>query len=317
MCTPLLCSIRFGCQAIDSMPYLYTCPQCQTKTQVDDRYSGQSGNCVTCGAPIQLPHFAMGSTTPTPVATKERKAAGVGIASVVSVILLGCLLYAVVRFGGQTVSRITSSRDQSQATTNLKRIAKALNAYAADHGTYPPPMTVDANNRPLHSWRVLILPYLDEEDLYDQFDLTVGWDDPRNMQLAYEVPAVYTHPKLSSFSESAYFLITGTGTLFPPTGPLGPDTMVDDPSQTILVIEGKPPIASGMWTEPVDLDFAAMTGRLGQNPGKEPGGLFDDGVSMATVDGRGHFVPITIEPATFRALITPSGGERLGDDTLD
>ncbi len=44
------------------MPFLFTCPHCQTKTQVDDRYSGQSGNCVTCGGPIQLPRFAAGAT---------------------------------------------------------------------------------------------------------------------------------------------------------------------------------------------------------------------------------------------------------------
>lgn len=298
------------------MPYLYTCPHCQTKTQVEDRYSGQTGNCVTCGQPIQLPHFAAGDNEPL-IKPKERKAAGVGIASLVAVILLGCLLYAVIRFGGQTVSRITASRDQSQALQNLQQIADALNAYASDHGSYPPPMTFDANKRPLHSWRVLILPYLGQEDLYNEFDLTRGWDDPENMRLAYSVPAVYSHPKQSSYSESAYFLITGPGTLFPPTGPLGPDSIVDDVSQTILVIEGKPAVQSGLWTEPVDLDYTLMSGRLGKNPGIEPGGLFDEGVSMATADGRGHFVPNSIEPVTFRALITPKGGERLPDDTLD
>lgn len=297
------------------MPYLYTCPHCQSKTQVDDRYSGQSGNCVTCGGEIEIPHFAVG-VTGRPHA-RERKFVGFGIAGVVAVILLGCLLFAVIRFGGQTVTQITSSRDRSQAIRNLEKIAQALNAYAADHGSYPPPVTTDANKRALHSWRVLILPYLGEEDLYNRFDLTVGWDDAENMQAAYDVPAVYKHPKLNSFSESAYYLITGNSTLFPSSGPLGPDALVDDPSQTILVIEGKPMVGSGMWTEPIDFDYSRMTGRLDGSNGVEPGGLFDDGAAMVTVDGRGHFVPRSTEPVTVRSLVTPRGGERLPDDTLD
>ena len=92
------------------MPYLYTCPHCQTKTQVDDRYSGQVGTCVTCGGDIELPRFAVGVTEVAKVKS-QRKIAGVGIAAVVGVILVGCLLYAVVRYGGNVentkVSRAT------------------------------------------------------------------------------------------------------------------------------------------------------------------------------------------------------------------
>lgn len=299
------------------MPYLFTCPHCQTQTQVEDRYSGQTGKCVTCGGDIELPHFAVGATE-LPSSKKERKTAGIAIATVVSVILVGCLLYAIIRFGGDTVNRITSNRDQSQAINNLERIAAAMNAYAADNGTYPPPMTVDANGTPLHSWRVLILPYLGEEDLYNGFDLSVGWDDPQNMQAAYEMPSVYQHPKLNSFYEAGYYVITGKGTLFPPSGPLGPDSLVDDPSQTILVVEGNPSVPSGMWTEPIDLDYSRMTGRIGTNPGLEPGGLFAEGVCFATVDGRGHYLlSDTTDPIEIRSLVTPRGGERLPDDTLD
>jgi hypothetical protein len=108
-------------------------------------------------------------------------------------------------------------------------------------------------------------------------------------------------------------VIAGPGTLFPAPIPLGPDQISDDPSQTILVIEGTPIVASGLWTEPVDLD----AGNLRSNPGIEPGGLSAGGVAFATSDGRGHFVPDSIDPLTFRSLITPRGGERLADDTLD
>jgi hypothetical protein len=293
------------------MPYRFTCPHCQTKTEVEDRFSGQSGRCVTCGEPIQLPHFAVAAGTAP--ATTGRPAAGWIIASAVAVILLACLLIALVRMGRQTMTRLTTGRERNASLQNLERIAAALNAYAADHGSYPLRVTRDSNNNPLHSWRVLILPYLGEEELYSRFDLTLAWDSPHNMQAAGDIPAVYQHPSAGEKLESSYYVIAGPGTLFPAPIPLGPDQISDDPSQTILVIEGTPIVASGLWTEPVDLD----AGNLRSNPGIEPGGLSAGGVAFATSDGRGHFVPDSIDPLTFRSLITPRGGERLADDTLD
>ena len=111
--------------------------------------------------------------------------------------------------------------------------------------------------------------------------------------------------------------ITGNGTLFPSSGPLSPTDVTDNPGQTILVTEAAPIVSSGSWSEPIDLDFALMQGRVGGTEGFEPGGVLDEGVAIVTIDGRGHFLPSTVEPITFRALVTPQGGEPLADDTLD
>ena len=119
------------------------------------------------------------------------------------------------------------------------------------------------------------------------------------------------------FSESAYYLVVGTSTLFPNAGPLGPDQITDDPSQTILVVEGKPLVASGMWTEPMDMDFSKMNGMINDGSGFNLGGLLEGGAAVATCDGRGHFIPDNENSATVMSLITPRGGEPLADDTLD
>ena len=301
------------------MTYLFTCPHCQTATQVEDRYSGQKGECVTCGEPIELPDFAIG-VAPDASSVKISKSPGWIAAAIVAVILVGCFVFALVRVGGQTAKRLSSNRERITSLRNLERIAEALNAYASDQGSYPPNVTRDASGKKLHSWRVLILPYLGEEALYNQFDLTQAWDAPSNMNAALDIPLVLKHPSSDSnarFSESAYYLIVGQGTLFPKDGPIGPDQVSDDLSQTILVIEAMPLIPSGYWTEPIDLDFAKIQGKIGANPGIEPGGLLEDGVTFATADGRGHFLPNDTNPATVRALVTPRGGERLPDDTLD
>ena len=299
------------------MPFLFTCPHCQAKTQVEDRYSGQSGECATCGNAIQIPQFAS-----TAVQTQEKAKSNSSwiIGTGVALMLLGCLGFAVFQFGGKTVQRLSTNRAQNSSMRNVKKIAKALNAYAEEFGNYPPPALLDPQTgRPLLSWRVLILPYLGEEELFKKFDLTKDWSAQENMAQSYQMPAVFRHPGADDYytPESDYFLITGGGTLFPPTGPMDPKKIGDSPSQTILVIEGEAPSVNNMWTEPIDLDFSKMTGQINGSSDHDPGKQLENGVVMATVDGRTHYLPNETTVITFNALATPSGGEPLADDTLD
>ncbi|QDV87941.1 DUF1559 domain-containing protein [Stieleria sp.] len=301
------------------MSYLFTCPHCHAQTQVEDRYSGKSGECFSCGAPIQLPDFAA-STTPADRPANKRPL-GVLISAGVVLTMLVCIAFAAIRFGGDSVSRLAEIRVQNSSIKNLESIAAALNAYAADYGTYPPATLRDSAGIPMHSWRVLILPYLGEQETYDQFDLSKPWDHELNLQASYSMPSVYVHPNDTNRAgtQSGYYLITGPGTLFPPSGPLSPDKIQDNASQTILVIAGAPPVnrAIGGWAEPVDLDYTAMKGVINGTVGIEPGGRMASGVTMATVDGRGHFLRNDLSPRTFAALVTPNGNEPLPDDTLD
>ena len=142
------------------------------------------------------------------------------------------------------------------------------------------------------------------------------------MQVVYSnsIPAELRHPNANASGmtqQSGYHLVVGPGTLFPPTGPLSPDQVTDDPALTLLVVEGAPITSAGVWTEPVDLDFTLMRGIINGTPGVEPGGLLDGGAALATVDGRGHFAKDTLSPNTFQSLVTPTGNEPLPDDALD
>lgn len=301
------------------MPYLFTCPHCNAKTQVEDRYSGKTGECFSCGSPIQIPEFA--SAGGPAASSGNKRPLGVMISAGVVLTMLVCLVFAIIRFGGSSVSRLAEVRLQNASINNLEKIASALNAYAADYGSYPPATLRDNAGRALHSWRVLILPYLGEQMTYDQFDLSKPWDHEINLQASYMMPSVYGHPNDNNAAagQSGYYLITGPGTLFPAKGPLSPDKVTDNPSQTILVIAGAPPLSSaiGGWAEPIDLDFAKMRGAINGTVGVEAGGRISSGVTMATVDGRGHFLSNDTPPSTFNALVTPNGNEPLPDDTLD
>lgn len=78
-----------------------------------------------------------------------------------------------------------------QCRNNLKQIGLAMHNYRDVHGTFPPAYIADADGRPLHSWRVLILPYVDENDLYERYRFDEPWDGPHNRQLQDSLPHVY------------------------------------------------------------------------------------------------------------------------------
>jgi hypothetical protein len=301
------------------MPFLFTCPHCRTQTQVEDQYSGRSGECVTCGKPIDVPRFAPKRRLAKGAASAKEPFGWIVAASVV-LVLLGCLVFAIFRFGGQTIQQLSSNRSRNSSMRNLEKIADALNAYASEYGNYPPAVVTDARGKPLLSWRVLILPYLEENELFDSFNLKEDWTSQANMAAAYSMPSVFRHPDASqgfSAPESDYYLVVGANTLFPPSGPLSPKDILDSPTQTLLVVEGDPTISTGMWTEPIDLDFAKMSGQINGMRNDDPGKLLEEGAAMATVDGRGHFLPEATSVTVFNALVTPAGGEPLPDDTLD
>ncbi|TWU19050.1 DUF1559 family PulG-like putative transporter [Allorhodopirellula heiligendammensis] len=303
------------------MPYLFTCPHCDTRTEVDDAFSGQSGECVVCGHEITLPNFAPGARAngphvQRPARTRRKRSVAWVAVAVVMLLIVGAAGIAIVRVGGTTAAKLRTGRTRMGSMKNLEKIAQALNAYAADHGIYPAPAILDHAGNPLLSWRVAILPYLGEEELYDQFDLGASWDSAQNQQISYRgMPTIYRHPDTNSWAtETVYHLVTGAGTLFPSSGPLGPKQVIDGATQTILLVESSAP---SIWTEPADLDFARSAGAINSSSGTDLGGVTDGGACVVTVDGRSHFLPETTAPMTVNALITPQGGEPLPDDVLD
>ncbi len=305
------------------MPYLFTCPHCQSKTLVEDRFSGHIGRCATCDGKIEVPHFVMSSASstsqPVPqdhIGLTTRRI----IASIVGLLIVIGLGGVLIRYATPAVTKLSAVRQRTQTIRNLEQIAAALNAYAADHGAYPAPVVRDASGMPMHSWRVAILPYLNESQLYVSYDFNQPWNSPSNSLIVGSMPSVYASPHISGFSsnQSHYQLVSGDTTLFPRTGPLGPKKLLDEAAKTALVVEAFPtPNSSAVWTEPVELDINAMSFVMGANPGVEIGGVTEGGVGIATVDGEGHFLEETTTPEIIRAILTASGGEPLADDVLD
>ena len=118
--------------------------------------------------------------------------------------------------------------------------------YDLRHGTLPAAYTVDANGQPLHSWRVLLLPYVGEEKLYAQIRLDEPWDSQHNRQFHAAIPSIYRCPTAAwtKQGETTYSVVVGEHTAFQP----GAGKPLDDFGKTlILAVERWEPVC---WMDP-------------------------------------------------------------------
>jgi hypothetical protein len=183
--------------------------------------------------------------------------------------------------------------------------------YHAVHGTLPPAAVCDKTGRPLLSWRVLMLPYLEEQGLYEQFKMDEPWDSAHNIELLSRIPHIYrpfNGKKTPEPYTTYYQVFVGKGAAFEINR--GFDTGKDFPdgtSNTFLMIEGKHAVP---WTKPEDLPYAA------KQPLPEIGGVFTAGFTAALADGHVRFfLAKETNPATIRAFITRNGGETIHEPT--
>lgn len=131
-------------------------------------------------------------------------------------------------------------------------------AMACDEGkihTYLPTYTVDASGKPLHSWRVLLLPYLGEESLYQRIRLDEPWDSDYNRQFWDLMPEVYACPSCGEKSKTPYCMIVGPNASRPAQSVgdmrgVGRGEVCGDTAVTLLLAERKTPVH---WMEPIDI----------------------------------------------------------------
>lgn len=174
----------------------------------------------------------------------NRQLAWSGVFSLVVVALLPLMLLAFV---GRGPTRYSMSFSRTM------HLELALWNYQRDHGRFPPPYVVDDQGRPLYSWRVLLLPYLDQEDLYNAFRLDEPWDSPHNRSLVprYEVFSSPQRPKEKNVAH--YLAVVDESTIWDPDTPTSLSDVTDPPEETIALIEVWS--ESIHWSEPRDLSL--------------------------------------------------------------
>ena len=193
---------------------------------------------------------------------------------------------------------------RSQCVNNLKQFGLALHNYHDTNNAFPAAAITDKNGKPLLSWRVAVLPFIEQQDLYNQFHLDEPWDGPHNKALIAKMPTVYACPSRARVEPgtTTYKAFVGGGALFDPDKPVGMQQVTDGTSNTFAVVEGKTPV---VWTKPEDIPF---------DPQAKPslldcGSNHPGGFNVLFTDGSVRFIKNSIALQVFRALITRAGGE--------
>ena len=202
---------------------------------------------------------------------------------------------------------------------NLKQIASAIHDYEIKNGNFPPPYVAGPDKKPWHSWRVLILPYLDRKDLFDAYNFKEPWNGPNNIKLSQKMPAVFHCPNdmaTNGQSVTSYLAAVGPNTVWPIGKPVSSNDIFDGPSQTILLVETA---NSGInWMEPRDLSFQQVckddpsTNPDLFAPHKRKGGLrykWAGWSHVAFVDGTYKSISSNFLCDNLKALLTRNGGE--------
>ncbi len=198
---------------------------------------------------------------------------------------------------------------RAQCWNNLRQIAVGLHLYEQEYGALPPAYTVDAEGQPLHSWRTLILPFMEQKALYGVIDLTKPWDDPVNKKARDAIlPTYLCLSKDGSMEQTTYLAIVTPGGCFLPTESRKLSDITDDHAKTLMVVEvdakhGVP------WMSPTDADEELILSLTSSKSLSHASGM-----NAVFVDGHGSFLDTDTTASHLRAMISIAGRD---DETLD
>jgi hypothetical protein len=209
------------------------------------------------------------------------------------------------------VQQAREAARRTQSTNNLKQIGLAMHNFADVYKWFPAAAGYDKQNKPMLSWRVYILPFVDEQELYKSFHLEEPWDSEHNKALIARMPVVYHNPNLPQAAEGKtnYLAVVGDKAAVRPKEGTAIADFTDGTSNTILAVEANADRAV-IWTKPDDWspdNKDPLAGLVGFRPG-----FF----LALFADGRVQAVSVKTEPNVLKALFTRNGGEVIPPDGI-
>ena len=209
--------------------------------------------------------------------------------------------------------------EKERLSANLKQLGLALIAYQDKNGHFPPPATLGKYGKPLLSWRVELLPFLGQKDLYDEFHRDEPWDSTHNRTLVERMPGVFAHPDgHDGPGLTPYRGLIGKSAFFDPEvkDGLAIASITDGTSNTLALVEAKEAVP---WTKPgteipvvspapANTRTTALLALLG---GRKPGGF-----QALLVDGSVRFLRDSVNINVLHSITTRNGGEVVSSDSF-
>ncbi|HEV3120107.1 MAG TPA: DUF1559 domain-containing protein [Gemmataceae bacterium] len=210
---------------------------------------------------------------------------------------------AIVGLLMPAMQKVNATAQRMQSANHLRQVAIAMHNYHDTHGSFPPAVVRGKDGKALYSWRVLLLPYLDQDALSKQFKLDEPWDSPNNIKLLSQMPDVFREPAASNADPTMTFyqVFVGPKTAFESPRGENVTSFTDGTTSTFLVVEAGTGVP---WTKPADLAYDAKA------PLPTLGGHHATGFNAAFADGSVHLIQNNVTEAELRAFITRNGGEK-------
>lgn len=238
------------------MPIQFSCPHCGKQTTVADHYAGQSGPCAGCNKTVTVP--------PAGAQVYHAPTQGTGGGAMTVLLILGIVLIAGVVLCGVGVflvsfpvmGKVRQSAQRANSQNNLKQLGIAIHNYHDTYGQLPPAVVKDAEGKPLYSGMVLLLPFIGEDSLYQQFDKSKAWNDVANTNLSQQMVATFMNPGSTNTRPGRcdYMLVGGPNAMLSETGKMSFTNVTDGTSNTIMAVEVGSAYSMESWAQPVAWD---------------------------------------------------------------
>lgn len=240
-----------------------------------------------------------GAEISTSVQTDVADLNSFGVGPVQLGVALGLLLPAV--------QKTREAANRMSSMNNLKQLGIAMHAYHDTNGHFPPAVVTDKNGKPLYSWRVLILPYIEQEAVYRAWKLDEPWDSPNNRRLSDTVIKIFCEPTEPPTNRTHYRVFHGNGAIFK-TGQVGIRDagggsriadILDGTSNTLMIAQTRDSVP---WAAPDEIAYDP------KKPLPALGLLGSDRFLTAFADGVVLALKSTIKPQTLHMLIQKNDG---------
>lgn len=226
------------------------------------------------------------------------------------------LVVLVAVLVGLALRKARRSAQLSDCRSNLRSIAVALVNYHEIHGEFPPAYIADEHGRPMHSWRVLLLPFLQDTFfqgfplIYRQYRFDEPWNGPNNKALLQTSPWDYQCPSYADTDHTtSYVMVVGEGLLAEgPRTSRRHEDITDDPVNSIAIVE----IAnSGIhWMEPRDFNYDDLALQINSDRQRSISSYHEGGAHVALLDCWVRFLKDDTPPEALNAMLTIAGGEQ-------
>ena len=194
-----------------------------------------------------------------------------------------------------------------QSAENLKQLGLALHSYHDVNGHFPQNI-VDKDGKPLLSWRVHLLPFLEAEGLYKEFKQSEPWDSEHNKKLLEKMPKALAPVRVKPVAGQTYYQgFTGKDVIFRTDKPVSLLHIADGSSNTAMLVEAG---ASVPWTKPEDLPFDSVKDL------PKLGGFFDGAFNALLADGSVSRIKKNANASMVKLMVQMSDGQPIDIEAL-